>query len=76
MATLGIMDCLSEVGEAAVLAPLEEGESRDFLCSPGENLGIKLFLSDPAVYDEVILGAGERARGEGALLLPTGGVFG
>ena len=28
------------------------------------------------MYEEVILGAGDLARGDGALLLPTGGVFG
>ena len=33
-----------------------------------ENLGMKLFFS--------WLGAGDLARGEGARLLPTGGVFG
>lgn len=62
------------VGDATFCAA-PELESKVFLCSPGENFGIKLFLS-PAVYEDVILGAGDLASGDGALLLPTGGVLG
>jgi len=50
-------------------------DSGVFLCIDGENLGIKLFLS-AAEYDDDILGAGDLASGDGALLLPTGGVLG
>ena len=70
--TRGMRDLFSVMGELT-FGDLEE--SRVFLCSPGENLGMRLFLS-PAVYDEDITGAGDLARGEGARLLPTGGVLG
>ena len=71
--TRGIKDFVSANGEE--IFGVVEDDSGVFLCWEGENLGIKLFLS-PAEYDEDILGAGDRARGEGALLLPTGGVLG
>ena len=70
--TLGIRDLLSAKGDATLGVVDDSGV---FRCSDGENFGIKLFLS-PAEYDDDILGAGDLANGEGALLLPTGGVLG
>ena len=62
--TLGINDFISPV-----LDDPEVGVDTCFVPEDvPENLGMKLFFS--------WLGAGDLARGEGARLLPTGGVFG
>ena len=48
-----------------------------FLCIPGENFGIRLFLSADVVEKELdMLGPGDLASGDGARLLPGAGLFG
>ena len=73
--TRGMNDLLSARGEVGLevfgVAP------GVFLCIPGENFGIRLFLSADVVEKELdMLGPGDLASGDGARLLPGAGLFG